>query len=77
MYIVLKWITWLYEQQESGNAFRYSYNTAAVKYHVDDCYFCCVSVTGYVAKYVVGSKSFRPDQRFKVTEIKQLCYVST
>ena len=23
--------------------------------------------------YVVGSKSFRPDQLFKVTEIKQLC----
>ena len=28
-------------------------------------------------KYVVGSKSFRPDQLFKVTEIKQLCYFST
>ena len=27
--------------------------------------------------YVVGSKSFRPDQLFKVTEIKQLCYFST
>ena len=26
--------------------------------------------------YVVGSKSFRPDQLFKVTEIK-LCYFST
>ena len=23
-----------------------------------------------------GSKSFRPDQRFKVTETKQLCYFS-
>ena len=29
------------------------------------------------AWYVVGSKSFRPDQLFKVTEIKQLCYFST
>ena len=29
------------------------------------------------ATCVVGSKSFRPDQRFKVTEIKQLCYFST
>ena len=28
-------------------------------------------------EYVVGSKSFRPDQLFKVTEIKQLCYFST
>ena len=28
-------------------------------------------------KYVVGSKSFWPDQLFKVTEIKQLCYFST
>ena len=28
-------------------------------------------------KYVVGSKSFRPDQLFKVTEIKQHCYFST
>ena len=28
-------------------------------------------------KYIVGSKSFRPDQLFKVTEIKQLCYFST
>ena len=27
--------------------------------------------------YVVGSKSFRPDQLFKVTEIKQLYYFST
>ena len=27
--------------------------------------------------YVVGSESFRPDQLFKVTEIKQLCYFST
>ena len=27
--------------------------------------------------YVVGSKSFRPDQLFKVTEIKQFCYFST
>ena len=25
----------------------------------------------------VGSKSFRPAQLFKVTEIKQLCYFST
>ena len=24
--------------------------------------------------YVVGSKSFRPDQLFKVTEIKQICF---
>ena len=29
------------------------------------------------SKYVVGSKSFRPDQLFKVTEVKQLCYFST
>ena len=27
--------------------------------------------------YVVGPESFRPDQLFKVTEIKQLCYFST
>jgi hypothetical protein len=27
--------------------------------------------------YMVGSKSFRPDQLFKVTEIKQLSYFST
>ena len=27
--------------------------------------------------YVVGSKSFQPDQLFKVTEIKQFCYFST
>ena len=27
--------------------------------------------------YVVGYKSFRPDQLFKVMEIKQLCYFST
>jgi hypothetical protein len=27
--------------------------------------------------YVVGSESFQPDQLFKVTEIKQLCYFST
>ena len=28
-------------------------------------------------KYVVESKCFRPDQLFKVTEIKQRCYFST
>ena len=27
--------------------------------------------------YVVRSKSSRPDQLFKVTEMKQLCYFST
>ena len=27
--------------------------------------------------YVVGSKSFRHDQLFKMTEIKQLCYFLT
>ena len=27
--------------------------------------------------YVVGSKSFRPDHLFEVTEIKQICYFST
>ena len=31
----------------------------------------------HTVMYVVGSKSFRPDQLFKVTEIKQLCYFST
>ena len=31
----------------------------------------------YIYIYVVGSKSFWPDQLFKVTEIKQLCHVST
>ena len=30
-----------------------------------------------LSTYVVGSKSFRLDQLFKVTEIKQLCYFST
>ena len=35
----------------------------------------CWGVLGQA--YVVGSKSFRPDQLFKVTEIKQLCYFST
>ena len=28
----------------------------------------------YIYIHVVGSKSLRPDQIFKVTEIKQLCY---
>ena len=31
----------------------------------------------FPTKYVVGSKRFWPDQLFKVTEIKQLCYFST
>ena len=34
-------------------------------------------VLTYSVMYVVGSKSFRPDQLFTVTEIKQLCYFST
>ena len=32
---------------------------------------------GVSDQYVVGSKSYRPDPLFKVTEIKQLCYFST
>ena len=35
----------------------------------------CIKLHGVT--YVVGSKSFRPDQLFKVTEIKQICYFST
>ena len=38
-------------------------------------YVCIVYL--YVCMYIVGSKSFRPDQLFKVTEIKQLCYFAT
>ena len=37
----------------------------------------CSEYTVTSKLYVVGSKSFRPDQLFKVTEIKQLCYFST
>ena len=37
----------------------------------------CLSTLCFIKIYVVGSKSFRPDQLFKVTEIKQLCYFST
>ena len=33
--------------------------------------------TLYICIYEGGSKSFRPDQLFKVTEIKQLCYFSS
>ena len=35
-----------------------------------------IIVAYHFVNYVVGSKSFRPDQLFKVTEIKQLCYFS-
>ena len=41
---------------------------------------CCYFILFYFEEhttYVVGSKSFWPDQFFKVTEIKQLCYFST
>ena len=41
------------------------------------CMYVCVCVCMCVCVYVVGSKSFRPDQLFKVTEIKQHCYFST
>ena len=34
----------------------------------------CINATEV---YAVGSKSFRPDQLFKATEIKQICYFST
>ena len=37
----------------------------------------CVTYIFDILKYVVGSISFRPDQLFKATEIKQLCYFST
>ena len=38
---------------------------------------CALPLGANVLTYVVGSKSFRPDQLFKVTEIKQICYFST
>jgi len=30
----------------------------------------------HLVQYVVGYKSFRPDQLFKVTQTKQLCFFS-
>ena len=38
---------------------------------------CCSLLQSDGKLYVVGSKSFRPDQLFKETEIKQLRYFST
>ena len=43
-------------------------------------YFADISITTLILTediHVVGSKSFRADQLFKVTEIKQICYFST
>ena len=40
-------------------------------------YYLYYLVFRICVSYVVGSKSFRPDQLFKVTEIKQICYFST
>ena len=40
-------------------------------------HFLCLSKYYIYQMYAVRSKSFRPDQLFKVTEIKQLCYFST
>ena len=44
----------------------------------------CLETAGELSQYIfllsmyaLGSKSFRPDQLFKVTEIKKLCYFST
>ena len=60
------------ERKECGSQKDQNYSSA----------ICFVRVWNLVADikggtYVVGSKSFRPDQLFKVTEIKQLCYFST
>jgi hypothetical protein len=40
--------------------------------HTSTIGFWCVRL----CRYVVGSKSFRPDQLFKVTEMKQLYHFS-
>ena len=52
--------------------------------HVSDCISPSSGAILYelyiafgICRYAVGSKSFLPDQHFKVTEIKQLCYFST
>ena len=46
--------------------------------NMQKCGLCKETRLWYILwSYVVGSKSFRPDQLFKVTEIKQLCYFST
>ena len=56
-----------------------------IPYHISTWTACSTLISdlhGPVKKlaqsvYVVRSKSFRPDQLFKVTELKQLCYFST
>ena len=46
--------------------------------YIDVYTFIYVYITyTYKYIYVLGFKSFRSDQLFKVTEIKQLCYFST
>ena len=50
---------------ESRDSLPYSQGPAPINY------------TLFFKVYLVGSKSFRPDQLSKVTEIKQLCYFST
>ena len=47
MYSVFKWITWVDEQKKKGNAFRCSFEMAGAKAHVDDCCFCCDSVSDF------------------------------
>ena len=46
-------------------------------FHLAELLYVRPETFGPYCVYVVGSKSFRPDQLFKVTEIKQLCYFST
>ena len=70
----LFFIIWLYmfrtiTSPSSGASSHKPYNAL-----VCSCYQACLAVAWI---YVVGSKSFRPDQLLKVTEIKQICHFLT
>ena len=53
-----------------------NYNTHITTYKLQHTYYN-THITTHITTYVVGPKSFRADQLFKVTEIKQLCCFST
>ena len=75
---------WMYDEQISFTEFIHLCLNIQNTYLHGSAQHNCVLFNSYmfqsnnaVVKYAVGSKSFRPDQLFKVTEIKQLCYFST
>ena len=68
--------SWELEEDNSGRL-QFGPKSVLIRNFVGECKVQVNVNTSAKETYAVGSERFRPDQLFKVTEIKQLSYFST